>query len=217
MRKSKGFTLIELLNVVAIIAIIAAIAIPNLLQARMRSNESSAVTLLRKYYDAQKTFKEQKLGAFAENSPKGGEGGYADSLAALHFGYPLAQDQDGRPAPDMTRPLNLIEKDFAKAWGAQAVPFHGYVFAEPAGAGEDDSDAVIDARTGVAVASPENFWAKRFALLAVPTISGRTGTKAFYIDDEGILMMKEMPVEVRSAEAVMMDTPVKNATGWVTK
>src|ERR1035438_5904877 len=43
----KGFSLIELLLVVAIILIIAAIAIPNLLQARMAANEASAVASLR--------------------------------------------------------------------------------------------------------------------------------------------------------------------------
>jgi type IV pilus assembly protein PilA len=40
--KNKGFSLIELLIVVAIILIIAAIAIPNLLRARMAANDSSA-------------------------------------------------------------------------------------------------------------------------------------------------------------------------------
>ena len=43
----RGFSLIELLIVVAIILIIAAIAIPNLMRARMAANESSAVSSLR--------------------------------------------------------------------------------------------------------------------------------------------------------------------------
>jgi type IV pilus assembly protein PilA len=51
-----GFSLIELLIVVAIILIIAAIAIPNLMRARISANEASAVNSIRTFTSANTTY-----------------------------------------------------------------------------------------------------------------------------------------------------------------
>ena len=131
MRKQKGFSLIELLIVVAIILIIAAIAIPNLLRARMSANESSAAAGIRTISTAEVTY-------FTTY-----QAGYADTLAKI--GTPAA----GCSTPTSTSAC-LIDNVLS---AADTTPKSGYTFAvqspTPASGFETSAFAATWNRTGL--------------------------------------------------------------------
>lgn len=98
MSNERGFSLIELLIVVAIILIIAAIAIPNMMAARIHANETAAVSSIRTVITAQTTYDIQ-YGTYADAMEKlGGNPATANINAAGLVDWLL-----GCPAQPCTR------------------------------------------------------------------------------------------------------------------
>jgi len=89
---NKGFTLVEIMIVVAIIVLLAAIAIPNLLRARLNANESAAIGALRTLSTALESYRAAQtppqypatLGVLSSEDPKYIDETLANAVDAAH-------------------------------------------------------------------------------------------------------------------------------------
>ena len=104
--RERGFSLIELLIVVAIILVLAAIAVPNMIRAKIQANEASATSSVRAVNTAQVTY--------AVTYPTDG---YADDLAKL-----------GAPTSGAVSSMNAGLLDWVLGCATQPCTKSGYQF-----------------------------------------------------------------------------------------
>jgi type IV pilus assembly protein PilA len=132
-KKNKGFSLIELLIVVAIILIIAAIAVPNLIRAKIAANQSSAVESLRTLASAATIYRNTyedgypaTLGVLAPAAvPTCNASGMIDAVLATSqkSGYQFAWQAGADPVTDI--PIGCSAPGYSDMFAVTATPF-GY-------------------------------------------------------------------------------------------
>jgi prepilin-type N-terminal cleavage/methylation domain-containing protein len=171
-----GFTLIEMIAVMAIISVTATIAVPKLTAARARANEVSAIQALKSMYSAQ--FRLKLQGTIDANHDGVGEFGFLQEISGVRA---IRSNPGERLDPAF----------FSAAYGAvdvggrvQRSGFYFHAFLPGAGAvplGEGSKTAAYPAVDG-------EFAQGFFAVYAWPVSYGRSGTRAFFINQEGSLL-----------------------------
>jgi prepilin-type N-terminal cleavage/methylation domain-containing protein len=171
-----GFTLLELLVVVTLIAILAGIAIPNLLSSRATANERAVVATLRSITTAVL----QSRNDVSVDIDRDGQG-EALSLPEMAGSINL------RGTVNLLSPT-ILPPVFGQLNATGYVENKGYFFAlylpDASGAGlnaEPANFGTIDADLA------ETFW----SCLAWPRVHGTTGTAAFFVNQNGEILMSK--------------------------
>ncbi len=186
-KKIQGFTLIELMIVIAIIAIIAAIAVPNLLSARLGANESNAISTLRNLVSGQAQF--QQTAAVDEDQDGTGEYGTFSEMSGI---MPLNTrgGNPNAPATPLAPPVLAASFRTAFANANGEVSKSGYIFRiylpDAAGLGVGEANGAFAAVPDSDLC--ENVW----CAYAWPANLGSSGNRAFFTNQQGEIIQTTM-------------------------
>ena len=198
----RGFTLIELMIVVAIIAIIAAIAIPNLLSARLNANETSAISTLRNISSSQAQF--QASAKCDVDNDGSGEFGYFRELS----GAVGVRNDVGAPAGSLLNPP-VLSGAFRTVSSAGEVSRSGYIFHMILP--KADGTAIMEpslSGTGPVLADSNNC-ETTWCCYTWPASYSTSGNRSFFVNQTGDIVGTEDKTYTGSALTVL-----PGAGGW---